>query len=106
MCTHTRPFHIQSVCDVVLPPWAKGSPRLFVMKHREALESDYVSAHLHQWVDLVFGYRQAGKHAVDAHNVFHPLTYEGYAKLVPNVFAISYFSFPVLLPFFFETSCK
>ena len=31
-----------------------------------------MSTHLHEWVDLVFGYRQTGKAAVDAVNVFHP----------------------------------
>ena len=29
--------------DVGLPPWAKGSPDLFISKHREALESEYHS---------------------------------------------------------------
>lgn len=41
--------------DVILPPWAKGSAREFIRIHREALECDYVSAHLHEWIDLVFG---------------------------------------------------
>lgn len=41
--------------DVVLPPWAKGSPHEFVRMHRAALESDIVSKSLHHWVDLIFG---------------------------------------------------
>ena len=49
------------VGDVVLPPWAKGSAREFIRKHREALESDFVSENLHHWIDLIFGYRQRGK---------------------------------------------
>ena len=43
--------------DVLLPPWAK-TPEEFVLICREALESDYVSAHLHEWLDLIFGYKQ------------------------------------------------
>lgn len=63
--------------DVRLPPWAKGSPEEFVRLHREALESPYVSAHLHHWVDLIFGYKQQGPAAVKADNVFYYLTYAG-----------------------------
>ncbi|CAA0828066.1 Unknown protein [Striga hermonthica] len=67
----------EKVGDVVLPPWAKGSPREFIKKHREALESDYVSEHLHHWIDLIFGYKQRGKAAEEAVNVFYHYTYEG-----------------------------
>lgn len=67
--------------DVELPPWAKGDPVLFIQKHREALESDYVSAYLHLWIDLVFGYKQSGPEAVEALNVFHPLSYPGEVDL-------------------------
>uniref|UniRef100_A0A3Q0SVF9 Neutral sphingomyelinase activation associated factor n=1 Tax=Amphilophus citrinellus TaxID=61819 RepID=A0A3Q0SVF9_AMPCI len=64
------------VGDVVLPPWATDASD-FLEKHRAALESQYVSEHLHEWIDLVFGFKQRGSEAVAAHNVFHPLTYEG-----------------------------
>ncbi|CAK7347275.1 unnamed protein product [Dovyalis caffra] len=67
--------------DVCLPPWAKGSPELFVNKNREALESEYVSSNLHHWIDLVFGYKQRGKPAVEAANIFYYLTYEGAVDL-------------------------
>ena len=63
--------------DVVLPNWAKNSPDEFIRLHREALESDYVSAHLHEWIDLIFGYKQRGPAAREAHNLFHHLFYEG-----------------------------
>lgn len=33
--------------SVVLPPWAKGDPKVFIQRHREALECEYVSEHLH-----------------------------------------------------------
>ncbi|XP_066534651.1 WD repeat- and FYVE domain-containing protein 4 [Hoplias malabaricus] len=64
-----------SLGDVVLPPWAKGDPQEFVRMHREALESDYVSANLHLWIDLIFGYKQQGAAAVEALNTFHPYFY-------------------------------
>ena len=62
---------------VGLPAWAKGDPREFVRMHREVLECDYVSTHLHEWIDLIFGYKQQGEPAVEANNVFHYLFYEG-----------------------------
>ncbi|CBI25048.3 unnamed protein product, partial [Vitis vinifera] len=67
----------EKVGDVVLPPWAKGSTREFIRKHREALESDFVSENLHHWIDLIFGYKQRGKAAEEAVNVFYHYTYEG-----------------------------
>ncbi|XP_044743172.1 WD repeat and FYVE domain-containing protein 3 isoform X2 [Chrysoperla carnea] len=63
--------------DVVLPPWAKQDAREFIRVHRQALECDFVSQHLHQWIDLIFGYKQQGQAAVQAVNVFHHLFYEG-----------------------------
>uniref|UniRef100_A0ABM0M5Y3 Lysosomal-trafficking regulator-like n=1 Tax=Saccoglossus kowalevskii TaxID=10224 RepID=A0ABM0M5Y3_SACKO len=67
----------EPVDNVVLPPWAKNDPRLFILIHRQALESDYVSQHIHGWIDLVFGYKQKGKQSVESINVFHPATYFG-----------------------------
>lgn len=65
------------VCDVELPRWAKGDPQIFIAKNREALESPYVSEHLHAWIDLIFGYKQTGPEAVEAINVFNHLSYRG-----------------------------
>ncbi|KAI4729600.1 beach-domain-containing protein [Aureobasidium sp. EXF-10728] len=67
----------QTINDVVLPPWAKGDPHIFIAKHREALESPYVSQHLQEWIDLIFGYKQRGEAALEATNVFHHLSYQG-----------------------------
>ncbi|KAI4388687.1 hypothetical protein MLD38_000993 [Melastoma candidum] len=71
----------EPIGDVCLPPWAKGSPDEFINKNREALESEYVSSNLHHWIDLIFGYKQRGKPAVEAANVFYYLTYEGAVDL-------------------------
>ncbi|XXG76013.1 hypothetical protein AAC387_Pa08g0457 [Persea americana] len=62
--------------SVKLPPWA-DNPVDFIHKHHKALESEHVSAHLHEWIDLVFGYKQRGKEAILANNVFFYITYEG-----------------------------
>ncbi|XP_028274601.1 neurobeachin isoform X3 [Parambassis ranga] len=68
------------VCDVDLPTWAK-KPEDFVRINRMALESEFVSCQLHQWIDLIFGYKQRGPEAVRALNVFHYLTYESSVNL-------------------------
>ena len=67
----------EAVNHVQLPPWAKGDPQIFIAKHREALESTHVSQHLHQWIDLVFGFKQRGEAATEATNCFHHLSYGG-----------------------------
>ncbi|KAG2995920.1 BEACH domain-containing protein [Phytophthora cactorum] len=69
------------VGDVELPPWANGSPTEFVRLNRAALESPYVSANLHHWIDLIFGVKQQGPAAVEACNIFYHLTYEGSVDL-------------------------
>ncbi|XP_058806597.1 protein FAN-like [Phymastichus coffea] len=62
--------------NVQLPPWSKDPPD-FVEKLRSALESDRVSENLHQWIDLIFGFKQKGEEALKADNVFFHLCYEG-----------------------------
>uniref|UniRef100_UPI00398E3F74 lipopolysaccharide-responsive and beige-like anchor protein isoform X2 n=1 Tax=Pristiophorus japonicus TaxID=55135 RepID=UPI00398E3F74 len=68
------------VSDVELPLWAK-TPEEFVRINRLALESEFVSCQLHQWIDLIFGYKQQGPEAVRGLNVFYYLTYEGAVNL-------------------------
>ena len=59
--------------DVSLPKWARN-PEDFLAKHREALESEYVSNNLHKWINLIFGVKQS---SIEDNNVFHPVTYQG-----------------------------
>nr|XP_014344056.1 PREDICTED: lipopolysaccharide-responsive and beige-like anchor protein isoform X1 [Latimeria chalumnae] len=68
------------VSDVELPPWAK-TPEEFVRINRLALESEFVSCQLHQWIDLIFGYKQQGPEGVRSLNIFYYLTYEGAVNL-------------------------
>eukprot|EP00090_Calanus_glacialis_P023550 TRINITY_DN363_c0_g1_i1.p1 TRINITY_DN363_c0_g1~~TRINITY_DN363_c0_g1_i1.p1 ORF type:complete len:2732 (-),score=430.45 TRINITY_DN363_c0_g1_i1:184-7587(-) len=70
----------QSVNDVILPKWATSVDD-FIRQHRNALESEYVSAHLHEWVDLIFGFKQKGRAAEEAMNVFYYCCYEGAVNL-------------------------
>ncbi|KAL2846439.1 hypothetical protein BJY01DRAFT_213407 [Aspergillus pseudoustus] len=73
-----------AIDSVELPPWAKGDPKIFIAKNREALESPYVTRNLHHWIDLVFGCKQKGEAAIEAVNVFHHLSYQG-AKDVDSI---------------------
>lgn len=50
----------------------QNSPEIFIQLNREALESEYVSDHLHEWIDLIFGYKQRGRPAIEVSN---PSTY-------------------------------
>lgn len=71
----------KKIDNIGLPPWAKD-PYDFIIKHRAALESEYVSMNLHHWIDLIFGYKQRPPYlggdeaAVKFCNVFYHLTYE------------------------------
>lgn len=49
----------------------------FVRINRDALESEFVSAHIHKWIDLVFGFKQRGPEAEACYNVFSHVTYYG-----------------------------
>lgn len=63
------------LANVILPVWAK-SPKEFMVICRRVLESPSVALQLPDWIDLVFGYKQTGQAAIEACNLFHPLSYE------------------------------
>lgn len=58
--------------NIELPKWAKNAYE-FVYYNRKALESEYVSQHLHEWIDIIFGYKSRGK---DGTNIYNPVLYE------------------------------
>ena len=73
----------------MLPAWARGSQREFVRIHRAALESPYVSSTISQWIDLIFGYKQAGDAALDVHNLFPVvLRHQGDWRATSDNFAV------------------
>ncbi|KAL7067216.1 Beige/BEACH domain-containing protein [Cryptosporidium serpentis] len=47
----------------------------FLYFMRLALESSNTSEQINNWIDLIFGYKQRGKEAILANNLFHPITY-------------------------------
>ena len=59
----------KNINNVVLPLWGKHSPRIFCGILRKALESEYVSININNWIDLIFGYKQKGIHAEKSYNV-------------------------------------
>ena len=63
-----------SLDNVELPNWALNTSD-FVWTMRRYLECQPVQKKMALWIDLIFGYKQRGKAAVDAVNVFHPLSY-------------------------------
>ena len=82
--------------NIILPPWANGSPFEFIKKMEQALESDYVSSRLHKWINLVFGIHSRGRKAEKYHNVFYYMTYDDMCVFfVCCVAALSCFEFSV-----------
>jgi len=67
----------KALCFDVLLSWFDWSVVVVCCTSVQALECDFVSARLNEWIDLIFGYKQQCLAAVDAVNVFHHLFYEG-----------------------------
>jgi hypothetical protein len=66
----------QHVHHVLLPETCEGSAYRFVYFMEQLLEGSGVSLKLHNWIDLIFGYKQSGDQARKHNNLFHHLTYE------------------------------
>ena len=66
----------EKIDNVILPNWCDNNPKKFLEIMKESLESKYVDEHLHEWIDLIFGYKQRGENAIKAFNLFYPTTYE------------------------------
>lgn len=64
------------VHNVELPEWCKENPYTFVYYMRKSLEEKLASSEIHNWIDLIFGYKQRGEEAAKALNSFYYLTYE------------------------------
>ena len=64
------------VFNVILPKWSKNSPRLFSKMLEKSLESVFVSNHINEWIDLIFGYKQKGDEAIKSFNVLRKVCSE------------------------------
>ena len=64
------------VDSVRLPGWANNDPYYFTCKTKELFEHGNVNMNLHNWIDLIFGHKQRGEKAVEAWNLYLPITYE------------------------------
>ena len=65
----------REITHIIHPKWAVSNWD-FLKIHKMSLESPIVSSELHNWIDLIFGYKNSEKNAKDAYNLFCPVTYE------------------------------
>jgi hypothetical protein len=66
----------KEVTNVDLPKWAGGDPYYYVCELKRLLESEQVSFSINKWIDYIYGYKQKGKEAIKAINVFPHYTYD------------------------------
>jgi len=70
-----------SINNVILPKWC-SSALDFINKHRLALESDYVSQHINEWIDLVFGVYQ---YSEEKRSLFHKFSYHHIVNEIEDI---------------------
>ena len=64
----------EQVNDVLTP--CKNNPYDFIMTMRNCLESNNISYKLHEWINLIFGFKQRGKEAEKAYNIYKESCYQ------------------------------
>ena len=64
--------------DVTCPNWANNNNYIFITKLKTFLESEEVNKTINKWFDLIFGYKQKGKEAENAFNLFIPSSYDNF----------------------------
>ena len=62
------------VGDVVTP--CDNNPYEFTLLMRNILENDTISYNIQKWIDLIFGYKNKGKEAEEANNIFSNSSYQ------------------------------
>ena len=62
------------VNDVITP--CRNNPYEFTILLRNALENDSISYNIQNWIDLIFGYKNKGKEAELANNIFTESSYQ------------------------------
>lgn len=67
-----RTMNGHDVANVTLPNWAHNSAYRFIEIQRMAIESEYVSQHLNNWIDLIFGVYQRSE---EQKSLFHMFSY-------------------------------
>jgi hypothetical protein len=65
---------IDEVNDVLTP--CENDPYIFIMTMKSVLENNNVSYSIQNWIDLIFGYKNRGKAAEAAKNIFKEASYQ------------------------------
>ena len=70
--------NVEKSNDVILPNWADNNRYIFISKLKTYLESVEINEKINKWFDLIFGYKQKGKEAENAYNLFLPSSYDSF----------------------------